>query len=136
MITTLGLESNVTMSGFLADDDIRRAFDSSKIFVMPSKREGFGLAVAEAMARGVPCVLTQLPSLEENFGDSALYVAEPNPESWAHAILRLLDDENVMNQMSESGKTRARRFRWQEVARREAFAMRTLIEAHQDQPRR
>jgi glycosyltransferase involved in cell wall biosynthesis len=129
MVTSLGLENNVVMSGFLEDDRVRRALDSSRIFVLPSRREGFGLAVVEAMARGVPCILTSLSSLRENFGDSAVFVTEPDPEAWANSILGLLGDENARNRMSESGRRHARRFRWEEVARREAFAIRSLIEA-------
>jgi glycosyltransferase involved in cell wall biosynthesis len=127
MIRNLRLENNVTMTGFLDDEHARHTLSSAKLFVLPSIREGFGLAVAEAMARGVPCILAGLPSLRENFGDSALFVDGPDPEVWARSICRLLADERTRCQMSESGRTRAKSFRWDTVAGREAIVIQTLI---------
>lgn len=129
MIKDLRLENNVTMAGFLDDERVRQTLGSSKLFVLPSKREGFGLAVVEAMARGVPCVLAGLPSLKENFGDSALFVDRPEPEAWARSICQLLTDEKSRNRMSESGRMKARSFGWDAVAGREALLMQTLIDS-------
>jgi glycosyltransferase involved in cell wall biosynthesis len=128
MVRSLGLDKNVNMSGFLDDHQIRRVLDSSSLFVLPSSREGFGLVVTEAMARGVPCVLSSLPSLRENFGESALFVTRPEPEAWANSLVWLLEDEDKRTQMSESGIRLARRFRWEEVARREVSVMRRVME--------
>jgi glycosyltransferase involved in cell wall biosynthesis len=127
-IQTLELSRNVTLTGFLEDEFVRSTLRSSKVFVLPSSREGFGLAIIEAMASGLPCVLPSLPSLKENFAESAVFVDRPEPEAWAGAICALLGDEETRARLSNSGMNLASHFRWQMVSQKEAQLMSHLIQ--------
>jgi glycosyltransferase involved in cell wall biosynthesis len=119
MVTDLGLSSNVTFSGFISDrrilaDKIR----SARVFVFPSVSEGFGLAVAEAMAAGLPCVLSDIAPLREVYGDSAVFANPDDPSAFADAILDLLLDERKRLDYSERSRLSAKSFSWVEVSRK------------------
>src|SRR3989304_1772903 len=60
-IRLLELKQNVTVAGFTPDRKMAQLLKSSKMFLLPSLREGFGLAVAEAIAAGLPCIISDLP---------------------------------------------------------------------------
>src|SRR5438132_13719827 len=89
---------------------------SSSILLLPSRREGFGLAALEAMAHGVPCILTDLPALKENFGEAAIFVPTNDAESLANEILNLLDDQERQQRMAADGVKLARSLSWDVVA--------------------
>ena len=59
--------------------------------MFPSKEEGFGLAIAEAMACGLPCVISNIPALRETFDPVAIFVNVDDPEAFAHAALTLIE---------------------------------------------
>jgi len=123
LIQKLSIQDNVVMTGFLDDSSVRNTLHSSRIFVLPSAREGFGLAIVEAMACGLPCVLASLPALKENFGDSAVFVDRQEPQDWANAICNVFEDERAQERLSIAGKRIASLFRWENVAQKEAIAI-------------
>ena len=96
---------------------------SSSIFLLPSRREGFGLAALEAMAHGVPCILTDLPALKEKFGEAAIFVPTNDAESLANGILNLLDDQERQQRMAADGVKLARSLSWDVVAAKEALVI-------------
>lgn len=131
LVDKLNLSSCVTFTGFLSDLQVRQILASSKIFVMPSSREGFGLSVVEAMALGIPCILSHLPSFEEIFGDCAMLVRSREPEEWGRAITNLLNDEVARNRLSKLGQNVAARYRWENVGRIEADIIMRLVNSSQ-----
>ena len=125
-IENLGLSRNVTFSGFVADEEAIRLLKSSKIFVLPSEAEGFGLVVVEAMAAGLPCVLSNLPALKENFRSTAVFVEPDDVAGWAEAILNLLGDTNKCADLSKKGERLVDRFSWEKVAKRELDILKSV----------
>ncbi len=77
----------------------------------PSRGEGFGLPVLEAMACGAPVLTTYRTSLPEVGGDAVAYT-EPDAESIATALRALLDDPERRLALGEAGHARAREFTW------------------------
>jgi glycosyltransferase involved in cell wall biosynthesis len=73
------------------DAEYATLLDSATALVSASRDEGFGLPVVEAMSRGVPVVLTDIPIFREVGGDAALYARAGDPASFAAAIRRLQD---------------------------------------------
>jgi glycosyltransferase involved in cell wall biosynthesis len=100
--------------GFFSDDELPALYRGAEVFVYPSRFEGFGIPVVEAMASGVPCVVSSHPSLDEASGDAAVRADPDSPESFAEGIRRALDerDELVLR-----GLAHARRFDWLETGR-------------------
>lgn len=120
LVKRLHLEKNVIFTGFRwRDEEITALLTSSKIFVFPSLVESFGISVAEAMACGLPCIVTDIPALRNNFDSYVVFVAPHNVESLASAIFTLLKDEEKRKNLGLKGRKYVRKFRWESVAQKE-----------------
>jgi glycosyltransferase involved in cell wall biosynthesis len=100
------------------DDQLEELFASASAFVYPSRYEGFGLPVLEAMAWGMPVVAGDIPALRETGGDAARYAAPDDPVALAAAIIGMLEDTAENRRMTELGVQRSRCFTWEKTARR------------------
>jgi glycosyltransferase involved in cell wall biosynthesis len=105
-----GLERAVEFVEFLTGQDLVQAYVDADIFVLPSYTENFGLTVVEAMASGLPVIISRHVNIHhEVAADGAGLVTECNPDAMARAILGLLNDPDRCRQMGESGRRAARR---------------------------
>ena len=100
--------------GFLSHDELPALYRGAEVFVYPSRFEGFGMPVVEAMASGVPCVVSSHPSLDEASGDAAVRVDPDSPEAVADGIERALAERG---ELVARGLAHARRFDWVETGR-------------------
>jgi len=127
LIRELGLEENVEMTGFVSDGELIRLLNSSKVFVFPSKYDGFAQSVAEAMACGLPCVISNIPALRENYGEAAVLVEPKDVEGFADTILQLLKDRKRREKLGGSARECVKKFDWEDVAKRELEAILSLL---------
>jgi glycosyltransferase involved in cell wall biosynthesis len=111
----LGLTGRVELRGHLPQDELAGLYRGAACLVFPSRYEGFGLPVLEAMASGTPVVATTAGALPEVAGEAAILVEERNPVALAGGIERALADRE---RLVAAGLERARRFTWAETARR------------------
>jgi len=125
-VKELGIEERVHFTGFIDDEDLPALISSSSLVAMPSKYEGFGLPVLEAMACGVPVISSNTSSLPEVGGDAALYARPDDLRSWIALIDRAMNDEELRASMIDRGLRQAQRFRWSEAARRTAEVYRLI----------
>jgi glycosyltransferase involved in cell wall biosynthesis len=95
----------------LSDEELRLAYAGATALVYPSRYEGFGLPVAEAMACGCPVITTKLASLPEVAGDAALYVDPDDPQGLRAAIEAVREPDRRAS-MVAAGAVRASAFRW------------------------
>jgi len=103
-----GLERYFHLIGFLSD--IRPFLNDLDIFVFPSRKEGFPLALLEALASGLPCIATQVGGIPEILGeDGGLLVPPESPEALAEAMYRMLDPK-VRAEYSMRARKVAERF--------------------------
>lgn len=100
--------------GYPGDDELAALYRGAEVFAYPSRFEGFGMPVIEAMASGVPCVVSSHPSLDEACGDAAVRADPDDPEGFAEGIRRALADRG---DLVERGLAHARRFSWLETGR-------------------
>ena len=107
--------------GWVAQDELARLYRGAAALVLPSRHEGFGIPVIEAMASGTPVVLSGDPALHEVAGDAAVYADDGNV---AAALGRALADRE---RLSRAGLERARRFTWEETARLTADVYRQVL---------
>lgn len=104
----LGLSARVRRVGFRRDvPEVLRALD---VLAMPSRWEGFGLALVEGLAAGLPCVATAVDSLPGVLGDAGLLVPPGDVAALAAALGRLLDEPELRADLARRGPERARRF--------------------------
>lgn len=109
---TLGVHDRVRLLGYLPRPLVVELYRHARALVFPSRFEGFGIPIAEAFAVGTPVVTSSAGSCVEVAGDAALLVDESDPVSIATAVSRLLDDPQLVSEMSARGKARAVRFTW------------------------
>lgn len=83
---------------------------------VPSRKEGFGLPVLEAMAAGVPVLASDTPAMNEVGGEAARHLAVDDAQAWADAITRLADDEAERRRLIDAGRGRAQAFTWRATA--------------------
>jgi glycosyltransferase involved in cell wall biosynthesis len=100
--------------GYVADEELPALYRGAAVFAYPSRFEGFGIPVIEAMACGVPCVVSSHPSLDEASGDAAVRADPESPEAFADGITRALAERE---ELVARGLAHARRFNWLETGR-------------------
>jgi len=113
----------VDVRGFVSKDELAELYRRAACLLFPSRYEGFGLPVAEAMASGTPVVASGDAAVREVGGDAILY-AEP-PELAAVVRLALAERPRLV----EAGLERARLFSWEETARRTVAVYREVLDS-------
>jgi glycosyltransferase involved in cell wall biosynthesis len=107
--------------GYVPKDELVRLYQSAACLVFPSRYEGFGLPVVEAMACGTPVVAAPEPALQEVAGDAAIFA-----DDLAEGVRRALADRE---RLSAAGLERAKAFSWRETARITADVYRRMLAA-------
>lgn len=108
--------NRVRFLGYVADADLPALYNLARAVVMPSRHEGFGLPILEAMASGAPVVATTAGALPEVAGDAALLVEPGDVGALARALQRVSREESLHGELRERGFERCRLFSWQRTA--------------------
>ena len=104
--------------GYVPDDKLPLIYAGATLFVYPSLYEGFGLPALEAMASGVPVIVSNRASLPEVVGEAGALIDPEDIESLAHVIESLLLDQAKREQMAMAGLQQAKRFTWEACAKK------------------
>ena len=115
-IAATGMDDFVRLLGYVDDEDLPALYSGSRMLLMPSLYEGFGLPVLEAMACGVPVITSNVSSLPEVAGDAAIQVDPCDTAALRDAIIAVETEPNLREQLARKGYRRAERFTWQQSA--------------------
>lgn len=116
-VDRLGLTSRVQFLGSVSEDDLLDLYNLATLFVLPSRYEGFGFPLLEAMACGTPSLASDAASLPELAGDAARLLPVDDPSAWAAAMEALWEDAGTRDALAQAGPVQAARFSWDQTAR-------------------
>ncbi len=122
-----GLADRVVLKGFLKDEEMYGILKASKVFVFPSHEEGFGIAIAEAMACGLPPVAWDLAVYSECFGPAVTTIEEGDVRGFARAACDLLDNDDHRSAKSREALDQAARLGWKPVRDKELEILDDLL---------
>lgn len=130
LVLSLGLATRTTFSGFVSGQDKDLLLQGSDLFVLPSFSENFGVAVAEAMAVGLPVILT--PDIQispEVAAAKAGLVVAGEIDSMTKAIAQLLDSPDLRHQLGKNGKHLvSQRYCWSSIAQNLTSVYESIVE--------
>ena len=111
-----GLTHRLHLLHKVAYRDLPLIYGGAEVMVYPSRYEGFGIPILEALNMGVPVVAATGSCLEEAGGPETLYVSPDSPEELAQAVQRILGDEALRSRMVERGREYVERFQKEVIA--------------------
>lgn len=118
LVADLKLEKKVLFLGRVSDLELVTLYSMADVFAFPSFFEGFGIPPLEAMACGCPVITSNTSALPEVVGNAALLVDPHDTDALADAIVQLLQDETLRNELQQKGYLRVQQYTWVESARK------------------
>ncbi len=128
-IVSTGMQDYAHRLGHVADEDLPALYSESRMLLMPSLYEGFGLPILEAMACGVPVITSNVSSLPEVAGDAAILIDPTDIGALRQAMLAVDSDRALRKRLIEQGYRQARKFTWQRSAAQLLSVYKRLLEA-------
>jgi len=116
LTSDLNMEDRIIFAGPIKDEDLPALYNGADLFVFPSLHEGFGLPPLEAMACGVPVLVSNSASLPEVVGDAAITVHPYDVKEIAQVMKSILTTKSVQEEMRIKGLKRCQEFSWRKTA--------------------
>lgn len=122
-----GLDERVLALGAVDEPTLDAHYRAASLMLFPSFHEASGLPPVEAMARGCPVVVSDIPALRERCGDAAEYCLPYDVDSIVAAARRVLDDRERRDELVALGHARAAGFTWERTARETVAVLRDAV---------
>jgi glycosyltransferase involved in cell wall biosynthesis len=118
-LLALGLAARITLSGCVSGTALHRLYGASDVFILPSRYEGYGMAVAEALMHGLPVIATMTGAIARLVPDAAGLLVPPGDAQALHAALaRVLDEPGLRCRLGDGAWEARRSLRpWPQAAR-------------------
>jgi glycosyltransferase involved in cell wall biosynthesis len=113
----LGLEQGVEFPGWIPREQVYDLFARAWAFVYPSRFEGFGLPILEALAAGLPMACSNIEPLSSLAGGAAIKFEPASPEKMAAAIESVVTDDALRARLAADGPRQAAKYSWERAAR-------------------
>lgn len=110
------LGDRVRPVGRVHDPALRALYRGADLFAFPSRHEGFGIPVLEAIAQETPVLAADIPALREVAAGAAVLRSPDDPGAWVAALDNLLHDANERARLGAAGRARAQQFSWRRCA--------------------
>jgi glycosyltransferase involved in cell wall biosynthesis len=117
-VKRLGLGSRVVLPGRVSEGEKTWLYQHARLYVYPSRSEGFGLQGLEAMALGLPVVAAHASSMPEVYGGAAVYFDPLDPKAQAEKIADLLKGGGHRDRLIKAGHERVKLYSWKRMAKR------------------
>lgn len=124
---TLGILDRVKFLSYVSYAELPELFNRAIALVFPSLWEGFGLPVLEAMACGTPVITSNLSSIPEVAGDTALLIDPYDENAIADAMKAIVNEPQLRDQLRQKGLDRASLFSWQKTASQTAEILKQYL---------
>lgn len=122
-----GLEQRISLMGRVSAQKLKEIFNTASIMAFPSRYEGFGIPVLEAMAAGIPVVAAQGTPAAQLLGKDSLTVKDDDDEAWFFALSKLLNDKDLRDRLVYEGFKQANKYTYQNSAEQLLETWRQLI---------
>ena len=116
-IEGFGLKEKVVITDYIFDEDLPYLYTGAECFIYPSFYEGFGLPALEALACGCPVITSDISSLPEVVGESALLVNPQDKKEIVSALNKILSDKELRANLVSKGLKQAQNFSWDKSAK-------------------
>ena len=112
----VGVDDRLVLLGAVGDATLSSLYAHALALCFPSVAEGFGLPVLEALAAGLPAVVTDIAVLREVAGEAAVFVAPADEAAWTAALAEITEDADLRSRLAAMGPKQAARFSWTDTA--------------------
>lgn len=126
-IRALGIENDIVIKGWVTEDELIQAMQTSKVFIFASREEGFGFPLVQSMASGTPVVTSEADVLIEIGQDAICSAKAEDFLALSSAVRSLLTDEKLYNEKVQKGLTISSKFTWEHTAEHIASTYLTLL---------
>lgn len=116
LCSNLSVSKNIKFTGFVRESMMPIFYNASDLFVYPSLYEGFGLPPLEAMSCGTPVITSDISSIPEVTGDSAILIDPNDIESLMYSIEAILNEASIQNELSLKGLKRSKSYSWEKTS--------------------
>ena len=117
LVKEFGLDESVKWTGYVPDADLVFLYRNCDVLVHPSRYEGFGLTVAQALASGLPVISSNAGPLPEVVGEAGILLDPDDVSGFTAKIVEVLSTPSLARELSDKGVERAARFNWENTAR-------------------
>ena len=121
------LAPSCILAGFQEEDELVALYSAAELVWFPTRYDGFGMPVIEAMASGTPVVSSNTTGIPEVAGDAAILLSPLEPDAHVEAICTLLQDSGACEELSRKGRARAEGYRWSRSAETLATHFQALL---------
>lgn len=113
---SLSSADSIIFTGFIEDELLPTLYNGAEAFVYPSLYEGFGLPPLEAMSCKTPVITSNITSIPEVTGDACILIDPLNRNELENALVNLLNDDDLKNNLAKKGYERSLQFSWRNTA--------------------
>ncbi len=128
VVADLGVADKIDVLGYVDEATKADLLYGAEVLAYPSRYEGFGIPILEAMAAGIPVVTTTAGAIPEVAGRAAILVEPEDPSALAGALLSVLEDDELRRHLATAGRERAMAFSWSDSVDRLAALYRQLVD--------
>jgi glycosyltransferase involved in cell wall biosynthesis len=123
LAATLRIANRTRLLGYVPTRDMPFLYSGARVFVYPSLKETFGKPIVEAMRCGVPVIASDIPCHREVLGDAGILVNPTNLEEISRALLQVISNKLLRNNLVTRGLERGEHFSWADAAKKTAAVL-------------